>query len=349
MNERMGTVKCVVWDLDNTIWNGILSEDQSVVLNQDVLEVIRELDLRGILHSIASRNNHDLALKKLQDLEISDFFLYPQIGWHPKSESIKNISKSLNIAIDSLAFVDDQEFEREEVSFTYPSVYCIDALNISEMLAWQEMTPRFITADSAKRRKMYQNDLQRNESEENYSGAKEGFLSSLQMKLSVSKATIDDLQRAEELTVRTNQLNTTGITFSYDELLELLSSEKHLLLIVELDDRFGTYGKIGLVLIEKKSDSWMIKLFLMSCRVMSRGIGNILITLIRKYAEQNKVRLFAEFVETDVNRMMYMTYKFNRFNEISKEHSLITLENDMSEIPAIPNYVNLDINDLDNY
>src|ERR1700722_8087708 len=102
----------------------------------------------------------------------------------------------------------------------------------------------------------------------------EDFLASLSMKLNIALATEEDLLRATELTIRTNQLNTTGITYDYHELDRFRQSDRHRLYVCELTDRFGSYGKIGLALLEEKEESICIKLFLLSCRVMSRGIGD---------------------------------------------------------------------------
>jgi len=248
--------------------------------------------------------------------------------------------------LDALAFVDDQEFERDEVKFNCPDVTCVDSRDKKSIESLRAIRPRFITEDSAARRQMYVSDAKRNENEERFEGPKEEFLASLQMRLRVANATVGDLQRAEELTVRTNQLNTTGLTFSYEELSQLLDSDNHLFWIAGLEDRYGSYGKIGLVLIEFTDEVWQIKLLLMSCRVMARGIGNVLINLVRDYAKQAGVRLQAGFVETDRNRMMYMTYKFSRFVEISKEGNLLTLENDLRDVNPPPGYLELDISNL---
>ena len=99
-NEKTKKVKCVVWDLDNTLWDGILVEDGpgNLRLKLGIVDVIKELDHRGILHSIASKNNREEALKLLRDFHIDEYFLYPQISWDPKSEAIKAIARRLNIA-----------------------------------------------------------------------------------------------------------------------------------------------------------------------------------------------------------------------------------------------------------
>src|SRR5689334_8960196 len=116
---KPGSVKCLVWDLDHTVWEGILLEDPEVRLRPGVAEVLAELDGRGILHSIASRNDHDLAMAKLKELGLDEYFLYPKVNWGTKSESIAAIAKDLNLGVDAFAFIDDQPFEREEVQFTH--------------------------------------------------------------------------------------------------------------------------------------------------------------------------------------------------------------------------------------
>ena len=150
------TIKCVVWDLDNTLWDGILLEDSDVFLKAGVAEIIKTLDQRGILHSIASRNDRVLAEQKLRQLGLYEYFLCLQINWNAKSSSLQEIARTLNLGLDAFAFIDDQSFECEEVAFTLPEVLCIEAQNIHTLLDMPEMMPRFITEDSHRRRLMYQ-------------------------------------------------------------------------------------------------------------------------------------------------------------------------------------------------
>ncbi len=331
-------IKCVVWDLDHTLWDGILLEDGHVALRPGVVDIIRTLDQRGILQSIASRNTHDHAMQKLEALGLAEYFLYPQINWNSKADNLRTIAQKLNINLDTFAFIDDQAFEREEVNFSLPQVLCIDALNVHTVPDLPRMHPRFITDDSARRRQMYLSDQQRNTVEESFTGPKNEFLATLGMVLTITPAREEDLKRAEELTMRTHQLNTTGDTYSYEELDRLRQSDRHLLLIAGLEDKYGTYGKIGLVLIERGASVWTIKLLLMSCRVMSRGIGGALISYIRRAARDHGVALRAEFVTNDRNRMMYMTYKFNGFQETGPaQDGRLVLDNDLSQIPEFPN------------
>ncbi|ALF53776.1 FkbH [Nostoc piscinale CENA21] len=338
-------IKCVVWDLDNTLWHGVLLEDNQVSLRENIVSLIETLDKRGILQSIASKNEHYTAIAKLAEFGLQKYFLYPQINWNSKADSVKEIARLLNIGLDAIAFIDDQLFELEEVKFSLPEILCINAAEIGSILDMPAMNPRFITEDSRLRRLMYLSDIERHNAEKEFVGTADEFLATLQMNFTISTAQEADLQRAEELTLRTNQLNTTGYTYSYDELNHFRTSENHKLLIASLDDKYGSYGKIGLVLIECQPLSWTIKLLLMSCRVMSRGVGTIMLNHVMNLAKSHHVRLLAEFVSNDRNRMMYISYKFAGFREVEKDGDLVIFENDLSRIQDVPEYVNFQVID----
>lgn len=343
--QKQKTIKCVVWDLDNTLWDGILLENDQISLHSHAARIITTLDSRGILQSIASKNERSLAMAKLREMGLDEYFLYPQINWNSKASSIKEIAKSLNISLDAIAFIDDGQFELEEVNFSLPEVLCIDAAKLDEVLDMPEMNPRFITEDSQLRRLMYINDIERQNAEKEFVGAQEDFLATLNMTLTISYAKEEDLQRAEELTVRTNQLNATGYTYSYSELNQFRLSNQHKLLIAGLDDKHGSYGKIGLALLECDEGLWTLKLLLMSCRVMSRGVGAVLLNYITSLAKDRNVRLLADFVSTERNRMMYITYKFAGFKEIEKRGDLVILENNLMRIQPPPNYMKVQVID----
>lgn len=343
--DEQKTIKCVVWDLDNTLWHGVLLENDRIVLRDDIVDIIKTLDSRGILQSIASKNDEIVVMSQLQELGLVDYFLYPQINWNSKADSIKNIAKSINISTDTIAFIDDQQFELEEVKFSLPEVLCINTANLEGFLDMPAINPRFITEDAKNRRLMYISDLERQKAESEFVGSPEDFLATLNMHFTIADAQEEDLQRAEELTIRTNQLNTTGYTYSYDELQQFIQSANHKLLIATLEDKYGNYGKIGLALVECLENQWTIKLLLMSCRVMSRGVGTVMLNYIIKLAKENNVRLCAEFLFNNRNRLMYISYKFAGFKEIEKINDLIFLENDLMRIQPCPDYINLEIID----
>lgn len=330
-------IKCVVWDLDNTVWDGVLIEDNDVTLKPNVLEAIKKLDERGILQSVASKNDYDLAYNKLCELGINEYFLYPQISWGAKSAAIKTIAEKLNINLDTFAFIDDQPFERGEVEHECPTVLCADAADVDTLIENERFIPRFITEDTRNRRKMYMAAEKRNEEEKSFDGTSTEFLQSLDMKLSIAPVTEEDLQRAYELTIRTHQLNSTGYTYSYDELKEFISSDEHIFLIAQLKDKFGDYGKIGLILVEN-TDVLRIKLMLMSCRVMSRGVGSAILVYLARLKEKLGKKMYAEFKTTDRNRMMYITYKLMGFDELEDNDGDVLLEYTSEEEKEYPPY-----------
>jgi FkbH-like protein len=337
--QKKKSIKCVIWDLDHTLWDGVLLEDAGVALRAQLVDVIRTLDSRGILQSVASKNDHEAAMGQLRKFGLEEYFLYPQINWNSKVASIKAVAAALNLGLEALAFIDDQVFEREEVRFSLPEVLCIDAAEIDDLLERPEFNPRFITGDSTKRRQLYLDDIKRQQAETEFVGPNEEFLATLEMVFTIAPAREEDLMRVEELTVRTNQLNTTGVTFSYDDLDYFRQSAEHKLLVASLEDKFGDYGKIGLAFVECGDEVWTIKLLLMSCRVMHRGVGTILLNHIMNLAKQQPVRLRAEFVHTSVNRMMFVTYKFAGFSQVDEAGETILLENNLSRIQQFPDYV----------
>ncbi len=333
-------IKCIVWDLDNTIWDGVLLESDNIVLKPGIKAIIETLDSRGVLHSISSKNDHVAAMAKLSEFGLSQYFLYPQIHWNIKSLSLKNIHEDLNIAMDAMLFVDDQEFELDEVATAHPTLNCMNANKYHNLLNYPQLNPRFITVDSARRRKMYQADQKRKQAEQDCLMPHNEFLASLRMKLTIQLAEEEDLRRAEELTIRTNQLNATGRTFDYDELNKYRQSPEHELLLCELEDKYGSYGKIGLALINLKEEHWKIEMMLMSCRVMSRGVGTLLLTYILHEAKMNNKLLLADFVDTGRNRMMNISYRFAGFTEkMSDGNGRFLLQNDCMQVAEFPSHV----------
>lgn len=334
-----GTVKCVVWDLDDTLWDGTLLEGDACDVRPELRAVIHTLDERGILQSVASKNDPEVAQERLTAVGLAEMFLYPQIGWNPKSEAVRKIATSLNFGLDALVFVDDQPFERAEVAHAHPQVVCVDPIELASVIETPAFVPRFVTPESARRRALYRVQASREAEEGAFQGTNEEFLRTLGMTFTIRRAEPGDLQRAEELTVRTNQLNSTGRTYSFAELEALRTDPDHWLLVAEMSDRFGDYGTIGLALVHRDICAWHLQLMLMSCRTMSRGVGTILLSHIMRTAAREAPRLRADFVETGRNRMMQIAYAFAGFREVARDGHHVTLESDLTQIQAFPDYV----------
>jgi FkbH-like protein len=279
-------IKCVVWDLDNTIWSGILTEDgpEGIRLRPDAVETIVQLDGCGILQSVASKNNGEEAKAALKRFGLLDYFLYPQIHWNPKSESIAEIAKRLNIGLDTFAFLDDQAFEREEVLFSNSAIRTYDALDLKGLLDRPEFQVP-VTAESKQRRLMYKVEEERDVAFSDTPGDFLTFLRGCQLQLIVRDLNNESIDRAFELTQRTNQLNYGGRRVQRVELEEIkLGRDRRRGLVLSCEDRFGDYGVIGFLVVD--TSFWIVEDFFMSCRVQRKRVENALFALLQDLAKQ---------------------------------------------------------------
>jgi FkbH-like protein len=310
--------KCVVWDLDGTLWDGTLGEDAQVLPCAAAFASVLELDRRGLLQSIASRAPSGLALAQLGDLGLADYFLYPQFGTPSKSQAIAAIADALGIGIDSLVLVDDDPFERAEVAHTLPQVRCLEAALRGRLTEQPEFD--FPRSESAgQRRRWYQNEQRRRAAEAAHPGPPAEFLAGLDLRLRIRRAHPAELARAEELTLRTHQLNSTGEPYSAAELAERGDRADSRVLLAELRDRFGDHGDIGLLLVDVGADLWHLRLLLTSCRVLSRGVGGVLLSWLAQRAQAAGVRLECDFRDTGKNRAMRIAYGFAGMRPLREE------------------------------
>ena len=311
-------IKCVIWDLDNTLWNGTLIEDgiHKLSLNNEAVKVINEFERRGILNSIASKNNFDDAINALQHFGLENSFLHPQINWNPKSLSIKNIHTALNIGINTIAFIDDQEFEREEVAATYPSVEIFNEKQILELL----INPMFnvpITEDSMNRKLMYQQEAERTKKYETNSNDYESFLKDCNISLEINSLKNETISRAYELAQRTNQMNFSGNRYTADELKVLNKQINLKIMLISASDKFGEYGIIGMVIFDTNNNT--IEDLMFSCRIQAKMVDNALIChLINKYSFKD-TPISIKYRESEKNKVAAKI-----FNELGFEVSNIS-------------------------
>jgi FkbH-like protein len=263
--------KCVVWDLDNTVWHGTLVEDglERLRLREGVVDLIQELDRRGVLQSVASKNNPDEALKALAHFGLTEYFLYPQISWNPKSQSIQRIRELLNIGIDTFFFIDDQPFERAEVSSVLPDLTALDEAQITTLL----QRPEFdlpVTAESSQRRRFYMEQIQRDVQQQSFSGDYEEFLRSSGMRLRLLPLNEEYLERSYELTQRTNQMNFAGGRYSRDSLAAMGQDAQLGCFVMSCGDKFGEYGVVGFAILDRTEGCIIDMMF--SCRVQAKRV-----------------------------------------------------------------------------
>ncbi|MGC4806559.1 HAD-IIIC family phosphatase [Micromonospora sp. DT233] len=315
MSQTPPTVKCLVWDLDNTLWKGTLLEDGVVTLADEVRETIVALDARGILQSVASRNDHEHAWARLVELGVAEYFVVPQIGWGRKPDSIRAIADELQFALDTIAFIDDQPTELAEIDHQLPEVRCYRADQVAELTGRPEFSPAAVTVDSRRRRQMYQAKFRRDTAREGFQGPDEDFLRSLELEMVIDRARDEDISRLEELTLRTSQMNATGVHYSDATLRGLIDDPDHEVLVVSMTDRFGPHGAVGVVLLARLAGVWHLKLLATSCRVVSFGAGAIILRWLGDQAARAGVHLVANFRPTNRNRIMEIAYRFAGFTD----------------------------------
>jgi methoxymalonate biosynthesis protein len=302
------TVKCVVWDIDNTLLDGIYLEsgDQPPGADPVLTAVLAELGGRGILHAIASKNPPEAAVHAAR---VTGWrFAASECGWGRKSDALARIAATLDVAMDTLAFVDDDPYERAEVRFALPEVMVLSPEEAAEAAGWPEFSPSVVTAEARRRGEMYAERQQRQAAERSFGGTREEFLESAGTQVSIAAATGADVPRLRELVLRTRQFNTAagqaqagdraagaagrdgdtvaaGGEMTQDWFLRLLSAGDHDVVTVRLRDAFGDDGVVGGCVVARDAGTWTVPLLMMSCRAMGRGVIDAVLTwLVRQAA-----------------------------------------------------------------
>lgn len=288
-------VKCVAWDLDNTMWNGIIGDDgpEGVVIKETSVALVKQLDAMGVLNTIVSKNNFDIAWNKLVEVGIDKYFLYPAINWGRKSQSLKAIAKKININVDAFAVIDDSPFERNEISAALPQVRVFDVTEVSGLLTRTEFDIP-ITEESKKRRETYQTESKRNDIFASWSGNYDDFLRDcdLRMEIFIPKEQ-QDINRCVELIQRSNQYNVSSVKRDKEYMDAILGSPDFKSFGYRMEDKYGAYGIVGFASFKKVSDDeYLLTDFVMSCRVAQKKVERAFLNFfIRLLPEDSIVRV----------------------------------------------------------
>jgi FkbH-like protein len=318
-------IKCVVWDLDNTLWEGVLVEDgaERLRLKPGIAALIQELDQRGILHSIASKNNAEEALAVIKKFQLEEYFLCPQISWKPKSEGIQAIAQQLNIGLDSLLFIDDSEFELQEVAAVSPEVRTLNAQQYLRLPERDECKVP-VTAESRERRKLYQVEASRQTVAESFSHDYMAFLRHCQIRLTVRPMTEENLERVHELTQRTNQMNFSGNRYDREVLRKLLSNPAMDTFVLSCEDRFGSYGVIGFSIVDRREPRMTDLMF--SCRVQSKRVEHAFLpSVMRRYIAETGRDFYANYRKTPRNAPSGQVFTDLGMEEIGSGDGVLSL------------------------
>ncbi|MEM3064587.1 MAG: HAD-IIIC family phosphatase [Candidatus Nitrosotenuis sp.] len=327
VHELMGYIKailglskkCIVLDLDNTLWGGIIGEDgfEGIKLGNDPIgkafvefqKILLALHQRGIILAINSKNNADDALRVIKEhpnmILKEDHFACVKINWNDKIQNMKEIANELNIGLDSMVFFDDDPVNREYVHTNLPQVLTVevtqDAAEYAQIImSMNDFHLLKITEEDIRRGKMYIQDKQRKELESSATNLQE-FLQQLGIKITIKKANDFTIPRISQLTLKTNQFNLTTRRYQVEDIRKLIS-DGHWVGCVQVEDKFGDNGITGVFIIKKESTEWMLDTFLLSCRIMGRGIEDGILGYILKKAKEEKIKTVkAEFIPTKKN------------------------------------------------
>jgi len=327
-------VKCVAWDLDNTLWSGVLIEDtpEGCRVRDEAVDLVRKLDERGILQTVVSKNNHDDAWKLLTELGLAEYFLYPAITWGQKSRSLQQVADSLNINIDTFAFIDDSPFERAEVQAALPMVRVFSDEDVNRLLDLPEFDVP-VTEMSKRRRLSYREQEQRSVMQASFGGDYVEFLRSCEMKMRVFTPQDDSaIKRCLELIQRSNQLNLSGRRHSAEEFGELLAAPGVLAAAIACVDRFGDYGIVGFATVDERPETPVVLDFVLSCRVAQKRVEHTFFAwLARREAARGARTLRAELTKTPRNAPLIKVFDDLPFTLIAGEDSKLLLEQSLEE------------------
>ena len=257
-------IKLVVWDLDETFWQGTLSEGGAVIPAENA-ELIRRLTDAGIVNSICSKNDEDKVRNRLSEEGLWDLFVFPSVNWEPKGARVKQLVEDMQLRAANVLFLDDNHSNREEVRFYCPDIMTAGPEALPELRAKAEACEKKDLQH--KRLAQYKLLEEKREAKSHYS-SNEAFLTESSIRVDIAHDCLEKLDRIHELNLRSNQLNFTKLRSTREELTALLSDPAVDAGYVSVRDKFGDYGIVGFYALK---DARLIH-FAFSCRTLGMGI-----------------------------------------------------------------------------
>jgi FkbH-like protein len=359
------TAKVLVADLDNTLWGGVIGEDgmNGIKLGpeypgaayQNLQRAMLDLTRRGILLAICSKNNPDDAKEALEKhpgmiLKPKDFSAV-RINWNDKAQNLREIASELNVGIDSLAFLDDNPVEREQIRSALPEVTILDlpedplafAATVRDCPALERLA---LSGEDQQRTSLYAAQRERSQAEQTFQ-SKEDFFRYLDQEAEVAPVSAATLARVAQLTQKTNQFNLTTRRYSEQQIADMAARPGWQVLSIKVRDRFGDHGLVGVAITCDETESCEIETFLLSCRVIGRAVETALLShLAQGAAARGRQRLAGRYIPTKKNapaRDFYALHGFQLLEEKS-DGSLWTLNLQHHTI-ATPDWIRLETNE----
>jgi FkbH-like protein len=353
---RGQTRKCVVLDLDNTLWGGIVGEDGveglrlgdegSGLAFREFQADLRNLNRQGTLLAVCSKNNPADALQAIRSHPAmclrEEHFAAMRINWEDKASNLRSLAEELNIGLDSMIFIDDNPVERSWVREALPEVYVpdwpTDPSDYKKALlevAAEHCIKFAITEEDRNRGEQYRLQALRRPPAVG-TASLEDFYRSLEMRVTIAPATAATMPRIAQLTQKTNQFNLTTRRYSEADIAALAAADDSSVYSMELDDCFGGNGIVGVVILRRSGEACVIDTFLLSCRVMGRTAEKALLSFVADTVRRGGGRtLLGEYRPTPKNAPVAGFYRENGFRLLQDDSGDQTWELDLDHY-AIP-------------
>jgi len=326
--KGIGLKKCLILDLDNTTWGGVIGDDglEGIQLGElglgrafdRVQHWAKDLKNRGIILCICSKNTDHIAKEPFEKhpdmtLALDDISVFVA-NWENKADNIRHIQEVLNIGFDSMVFIDDNPFERNLVRQELPAVEVpelpddpaeyypfLSALNLFETASY--------SAEDGSRTKRYQEEAKRVEAKRTY-GSIDEYLGSLEMEATSEPFNKFSFPRVAQLTQRSNQFNLRTVRYTEEDIERLTNSSEYKTMQISLSDKYGEYGIVGLIIGKIEGETLFLDTWIMSCRVLKRGLEKFVLNELVELARDNNLKVIkGEYLRTPKNALVEDHYK----------------------------------------
>ncbi|MFQ5671490.1 MAG: HAD-IIIC family phosphatase [Nitrospinales bacterium] len=358
------TRKCLVLDLDNTLWGGVLGEDgiEGIKLGleppgnafYEFQKTVKSLQHRGVLLAINSKNDLELVREVFQkhpDMQLKlDDFACVRANWQDKAQNMREIAAELNIGLDSLVFMDDHPAERLLIQQALPEILTVDmpedcAEFAQTLLALDAFEVLHLTEEDRKRKRLYRAEAKRKELKRQVTDLTQ-YLQSLRIAVQVCPADPFSIPRIAQLTQRTNQFNLTTRRYNEADIKKFAASQAHRVYFLKSSDRFGEHGIVGACITQKNGSAVEIDTLLLSCRVIGRGIEQAFLHFVCNEARtQAADKLVGHYLPTRKNRLAENFYADEKFDVIlrSEQETIFELDLRRKTVP-LPAHIRLNAN-----
>ena len=352
--RKGGGYKCVILDLDNTIWGGVIGDDGLQHIQIGALGLgsafshfqgwLKQLKERGVVLAVCSKNDETVARSPFENhpemvLRLDDIAVFVA-NWQDKATNIRGIKDVIDIDYGAMVFLDDNPAERDLVRQSFPTM-CVPEMSedpceyVNDLQRLNLFETTSYTALDVHRTRAYQDELQRRSEREHFVDECE-FLSSLKMRVSVNPFSPFNFPRIAQLTQRSNQFNLRTIRYTEKQIAELADSSNHLTFCFELSDKFGDYGIVSLIVLERMPEGYFIDTWIMSCRVLGRGVERHALNTISAAVQGAGAQwIIGEYVPTKRNEMVADHYETLGFSNLEQD----VWQLDVTEFATLPTQI----------